>query len=173
MPVTIRQEQRADIPAVRKLIERAFAHEEHSDQTEHVLVERLRASDAFIPELSLTAVDDGEVIGYILLTKIAVGESVSLALAPAAVHPERQKEGIGTMLITKALAAARSLGFSSAIVLGHPDYYPRFGFQPASQWGIEAPFDVPEEAFMAVELHPGALKNVNGIVRYSQPFLET
>lgn len=93
MPVTIRQEQRADIPAVRKLIERAFAHEKHSEQTEHVLVERLRASDAFIPELSLTAVDDGEVIGYILLTKIAVGESVSLALCAGCCPPRPTERG--------------------------------------------------------------------------------
>lgn len=173
MPVLIQQEQPSDVTSVGKLIQRAFALEEHSDHTEHLLVERLRTSEAFIPELALTAVDDGEIIGYLLLTKITIGDNVSLALAPAAVDPERQREGIGSSLIQHGLEKAGALGFSSVIVLGHPDYYPKFGFQPASHWGIEAPFEVPGESFMALELQPGVLKDINGTVHYSQPFLET
>lgn len=76
------------------------------------------------------------------------------------------------MLMNRGLEKAKEFGYTSVIVLGHPDYYPRFGFTPASLWGIEAPFDVPEEAFMALELEKDAFKNVSGVVQYSEAFSE-
>ncbi|GAB2544199.1 putative N-acetyltransferase YhbS [Gracilibacillus alcaliphilus] len=150
-------------------------HEQHSDHSEHQLVHRLRESEAFIPELSLVAVDNSEsVIGHILLTKISIDcknrISPSLALAPVSVLPAYQYQGIGSQLIQAALKQARELGHSSVIVLGHPDYYPKFGFRKASEWQIKAPFDVPDETFMAIELTDGSLRNIQGTVRYSAAF---
>ncbi len=94
----------------------------------------------------------------------------SLALAPVSVLPEYQNKGIGKDLIHKALEQAKELGHQSIVVLGHPEYYPKFGFEKASQWGIEASFEVPDEAFMAIELYKNSLENVSGIVEYSSVF---
>lgn len=177
MGVLIRQEQTREYSTTEKVIKKAFLNEEYSDQTEHLLVNRIRASDAFIPELSLVAIDqdkEGELIGQILLSKITIvgNEKVvdSLALAPVSVIPEYQKKGIGSQLIRIALKKAKELGYHSVIVLGHKDYYPKFGFKPASSWNIEAPFDVPAEVFMALELTEHSLENVQGIVQYSNAF---
>lgn len=76
------------------------------------------------------------------------------------------------MLILEALQKAKELGYRSVVVLGHPDYYPKFGFQKASLWGIKAPFEVPDAVFMAIELWEQALENVSGVVEYSRAFLE-
>ena len=175
MELIIEQEQASEFEAVEELIRQAFAGEELSDQTEHQLVKRLRNSKAYVTELSLTAKRSGdEVLGHILLTKawIIDGESSceTLALAPVSVSPEHQGQGIGSALINASLKRAKQLGFSSVIVLGHPAYYPKFGFEPANRWNIRAPFDVPEEAFMAIELVPGALANVSGVVHYADEF---
>jgi predicted N-acetyltransferase YhbS len=174
MNITIRQETPADHPQVFELIKEAFQHEPHSDQQEHYLVERLRKSEAFVPELSLVAEEQGQLIGHILLTKIKVinqkKEHESLALAPVSVAPAYQKLGIGGILIRQAHENARQLGFSSVILLGHADYYPRFGYQKASNFGISLPFDVPEENCMAIELKENGLAGINGVVEYPQAF---
>ena len=116
-------------------------------------------------------------MGHILLSKIKISkdnnESVeSLALAPVSVLPEYQNKGIGGLLITEALKEAKELGYNSVVVLGHPEYYPRFGFKKASLWGIKAPFEVPNEAFMAMNLGKNALNNVSGVVEYPSVFLK-
>jgi predicted N-acetyltransferase YhbS len=95
-----------------------------------------------------------------------------LALAPVSVVPEHQNKGIGSALISESLKIAKEIGFKSVIVLGHDKYYPRFGFKPASTWGIKAPFDVPDEFFMALELGDGALEDISGTVVYSKEFFE-
>lgn len=177
MNISLRQEQLKDYPKTEALIEQAFRNEEMSDQQEHLLVQRIRRSDAFIPELSIVAVNQqNEMIGQILFSKITIENkdqvTESLALAPVSIHPDYQKQGIGSMLMNRGLKNAKESGYTSVIVLGHPDYYPRFGFKPASLWGIEAPFDVPEEAFMALELEKDAFKNVSGVVQYSEAFSE-
>jgi len=104
--------------------------------------------------------------------KIADGKRKreSIALAPVSVHPKHQKKGIGSVLIKEGLARCKKGCFQSVIVLGHPEYYPRFGFKPASNWNISAPFDVPDEVFMAIELKDNALKNVRGVVQYPEEF---
>jgi putative acetyltransferase len=135
----------------------------------------LRKSPHFIPELSLVAELDGQLVGQILLTKIQIVENDktrhdSLALAPIAVLPGFQKQGIGGELIKRGLADAAKLGHASVIVLGHEGYYPKFGFAPAAQWGIYPPFEVPSSAFMAVELMPHGLANVSGTVVYPKEF---
>ncbi|MDP9724207.1 putative N-acetyltransferase YhbS [Priestia aryabhattai] len=95
-----------------------------------------------------------------------------MALAPVSVAPQYQKRGVGSRLIHAALKRAKELGYDSVIVLGHKDYYPKFGFKPASSWNIYAPFDVPEEFFMTLELTEESLKNVQGVVHYSKAFSE-
>ncbi|MGM7719178.1 GNAT family N-acetyltransferase [Metabacillus sp. Hm71] len=175
MDILIRQELTTEYNTTEEIIKRAFLNEEYSDKKEHLLVNRIRKSDAFIPELSLVALNQGkDVIGHILLSKIKIvdGDNTvnSLALAPVSVTPEYQKKGIGSQLIHVALKNAKDRGFSSVIVLGHKDFYPKFGFKPASLWNIQAPFEVPDEVFMALELTHHSLKNVQGVVHYSKAF---
>ncbi|MBY0596379.1 GNAT family N-acetyltransferase [Bacillus bingmayongensis] len=173
MNIKIRQELEKDYSRAEEVVKQAFLNEAFSDQKEHKLVNRIRKSDAFIPELSLVAVDK-EIIGHVLLFKVKIvdgDKSVdSLALAPVSVAPEYQKKGIGSLLISNVLRKAKELGYHSVIVLGHKDYYPKFGFKLASLWNIRAPFDVPDEVFMAMELTGNALQNVQGIVQYSEAF---
>ncbi|MBE7129272.1 GNAT family N-acetyltransferase [Bacillus mycoides] len=173
--VIIRQEQKNDYRKTEEVVKQAFLNEEFSDKTEHELVKRIRKCDAFIPELSLVAVDEG-IVGHILLSKITIeqdGTSVkSLALAPVSVAPSHQKKGIGGKLIVAALEKAKELGYGSVVVLGHPEYYPKFDFKKASEWNIKAPFEVPDEVFMAMELRENALQGVEGIVQYSSAFVK-
>ncbi|MFS0575038.1 N-acetyltransferase [Sporosarcina sp. 179-K 3D1 HS] len=177
MDILIRQELPTEYYTTEEIIKKAFLAEEYSDKREHLLVNRIRKSDAFIPELSLVALNQGkDVIGHILLSKIKIidGNNAvdSLALAPVSVTPEYQKKGIGSQLIHAALENAKDLGYRSVIVLGHKDYYPKFGFKQASLWNIQAPFEVPDEVFMALELIENALENVQGVVHYSKAFSE-
>ncbi|PRT03331.1 GNAT family N-acetyltransferase [Bacillus wiedmannii] len=171
--VTIRQEQKNDYRKTEEVVQQAFLNEEFSDKKEHELVKRIRKCDAFIPELSIVAVDE-EIIGHILLSKIQIEQGAtsveSLALAPVSVARGHQKKGIGGKLIGAALEKAKELGYGSVVVLGHPEYYPKFGFKKASEWNIKAPFEVPEEVFMVVELRENALQGVEGIVQYSSAF---
>ena len=177
MELIFRTESSRDYSRVSKLIKHAFKDVPESDHTEHRLVERLRSSDAFIPKLSIVVEVDRKIIGHILLTKIHIQNDQqsfeSLALAPVSVHPEFQKNGIGSKLILHAHEVARNLGFTSIVLLGHADYYPRFGYQRASKYGIQLPFNAPDENCMAIELVEDGLKGVSGIVRYPDVFFET
>ena len=177
MVIEIRQEGNAELHAICNLIETAFADMRESDHQEHLLVDRLHKSDTYIPELSLVAkTDNGKIVGYILLTKVDIvsesGAQTSLAVAPLAVLPEYQNRGIGGMLLKEAHKRAVALGYETAVLLGHKDYYPRFGYRKAIEYGIEFPFDVPSEYCQVIELIPDALKSVNGIVRYPAVFFE-
>ncbi|MBJ8051020.1 N-acetyltransferase [Bacillus cereus] len=171
--IKIRQEQQNDYSKTEEVVKEAFLNEEFSDKTEHELVSRIRKCDAFIPELSLVAVDE-EIVGHIMLSKITIeqdGTTVdSLALAPVSIAPDHQKKGIGGKLIVAALEKAKELGYGSVVVLGHPEYYPKFGFERASKWNVRAPFDLPDEVFMAMELRLNALQDVEGVVQYSEAF---
>lgn len=166
----IRQEQKSDHKKVYEINKMAF-----NQENESMLIEKIRAGDSFVPELSLVAELEGEIVGHILFSKIKmVGEAEyeSLALGPMAVVPKHQKQGIGGKLIINGLEIAKKLGFQSVIVVGHKDYYPRFGFEKASLWGIKCPFEVPDEAFMAIELVENSLKNKAGTVQYPKEFME-
>ncbi|MGQ8869199.1 N-acetyltransferase [Myroides odoratus] len=175
--MNIRKEEIKDYDDVFKLIENAFKDEEFSDHQEQFLVERLRKSESFIPELSLVAEMDNQIVGYILLTKIKIinvnfEETISLALAPVAVLKKYQGKGIGGQLIVKAHKIAKDLNFNSVILLGHENYYPKFGYEMSNKYGIKLPFDVPDENCMLIELTENALKNINGIVEYPKEFYE-
>ena len=176
MELTIRQETESDHHAVFQLIKEAFSNMEMSDHQEHFLVARLRKSSAFIPELSLVAELEGKIVGHIILTRIKIKKGLnthdSLALAPVSVLPDHQKKGIGGRLITAAHEKARTLGFTSVVLLGHKEYYPKFGYVTAGTFGIELPFDVPKEYCMAIELKQDGLSGVAGIVEYPKEFFE-
>lgn len=167
----IREEKPDDIEAVHQVVKDAFENAEHTDHDEHNLVNRLRKSDAFIPELSLVAEENGKIVGHILLSKLKVGETVQLALAPLSVLPECQKQGIGGKLIMAGHSKAKEMGYEYAILLGHAAYYPRFGYFPASRIGVKAPFDVPDELFMAFNLQ-GKNTVLNAVVEYPQAFFD-
>ncbi|WP_119080333.1 GNAT family N-acetyltransferase [Chitinophaga alhagiae] len=170
MKIDIRAEQEQDIPVVYSLHAAAFGQE-----NEGRLVDLLRQSEHYIPALSLVAVLDGAIIGHILFTKLKImtgagGEVESLALAPVSVTPDLQYAGVGGQLVRHGLEVARELGYGSVIVLGHAQYYPKFGFAPASRWGLTTTYEVPDEVFMAIELQPGALAGAAGRVVYPKAF---
>ncbi|MFF3979163.1 GNAT family N-acetyltransferase [Streptomyces sp. NPDC001828] len=155
-----------DIEAVRAVNLAAFPTELEAD-----LVDALRADEAWIPGLSIVAeAPDGSVAGHALLTRCRVDGAPALALAPVAVAPGHQHTGAGSAVVRAALAAARERGEDLVLVLGHPDYYPRFGFTPASALGIRAPFEVPDEAMMALRLRPGGAPAPTGVIQYPAPF---
>ena len=174
--IQIRQEEERDYPAVKALIQAAFAAEPYSDQKEHLLVERLRRGLTFVPELSLVAEEAGKIVGHILLSLVAINDGTSefpaLALAPVSVHPEWQRRGIGGQLIEAAHQKARAMGYKAVILLGHADYYPRFGYQQLGDYGITLPFEAPPENCMVLELEAGALRGVSGQVVYPPAFME-
>jgi putative acetyltransferase len=175
--LTIRPEGPSDLDAIFQVNSQAFSRD-----NEARVVDALRRSPAFIPELSLAARigeraaqgGPGGIVGHILFTRITIREAGrshdALALAPLAVLPAHQKQGVGSALMRRGLDDARQLGHRIVIVLGHPDYYPRFGFAPASTFGIRPPFDVRNEAFMALALEEGALGLVRGEVNYPPEF---
>lgn len=135
------------------------------------LVDALRGQT--FPYLSLVADDKGRIVGHIMFTPVLLPghpRARLLGLAPMAVVPEYQRSGVGTALIEEGLLQARDLGAGAVVVLGHPSYYPRFGFEPASAHGITCEYDAPDEAFMILELAPGHLEGLAGTVQYHGAF---
>ena len=165
----IRQENKEDYEEIYNLVKTAFETAEHSDGNEQNLVVALRDSNNFIPQLSLVAVQDNKIVGYILFTKIKIGKYEELALAPLAILPEYQRQGIGKQLIEKGHQIAKKLGYHYSVVLGSQTYYPKSGYIPAIEYGIKAPFEVPNENFMAIKLNHTD-KEIIGIVEYAKEF---
>lgn len=165
----IRQETIDDYKEVYELITEAFATAEHADGNEQDLVVALRKGTAFIPELSLVAEIDGRLAGHILYTKAKVNDVEVLALAPLSVRPEYQRQGVGTALINEGHKIAKSLGCQYSVVLGSETYYPRVGYIPAQQLGIEVPEGFPAENFMAIQLQENA-QPLNGTITYAEEF---
>lgn len=133
------------------------------------LVDALRGTPAWVPELSLVAETDGGIVGHVLLTRVDISSGRGLGLAPVGVVPRRQRRGVGSALVRAALEAAATAGERLVVVLGDPAYYGRFGFVPASCYGLTCTYEVPEEVFQALALpaYDGAPR---GLVRYSEPF---
>lgn len=163
---TLRPERAGDGPGIRAVLEAAFPTPEEAR-----LVERLRRDEgAWLRGLSWVAVDGGDrVIAHSLITRCHVGDAPAAALAPCAVEPAWQHRGVGAAVIRACLAAAAERGEDLVLVLGHPEYYPRFGFSPASRWGIAAPIEVPDEAMMALPLRETVLVPT-GTIRWATAF---
>lgn len=173
--IIIRKENSFDHNWVIELTEKAFETLEISDHNEGRLVDKLRKAPTFIDELSLVAEVNGQVVGHILFTPVEIDNGhqkfQSLVLAPVSVLPEFQKIGIGGQLISAGHHKAKELGFQSAILLGHPGYYPRFGYKPASGWGIKTHYELPsDDVFMAIELTENGLSGVSGMVIFPPEF---
>jgi putative acetyltransferase len=163
--VIIRTETAADYSMIRQVNEAAFDTALEAD-----LVESLRTEGVVL--LSAVAEMDTRIVGHILFSRMAIeteaGAIAAVALAPMAVSPGHQRRGIGGKLIRYSLDALRDLDERIVIVVGHPEYYPRFGFSAAQARSLESPF--PGDAFMALELSPGALESIRGRVRYPHAF---
>lgn len=165
MPL-IRSERPQDVAGIRHVNRTAF-----DSTVEPDIVDTLRQQVQ--PFVSLVAIDGAEVIGHIAFSAVTLASYPEVAiagLAPMAVLPTRQREGIGSSLVRAGLAECTRRGFMAIVVLGHPEYYPRFGFVPASTFGLACEFDVPDDVFMALELQPGALDACRGVIRYHEVF---
>jgi putative acetyltransferase len=168
--IVVRIEQPTDTDAVRLVNDKAFGQ-----RAEGLIVDKLRQSCQEI--VSLVAISDIKVVGHILFSPATIekqGEIIEgMGLAPMAVLPELQNQGIGTQLVNKGLAILKSTACPFVIVLGHENYYPRFGFQRASKYGLKSQWDgVPDEAFMVLILNESTMKDVSSVVRYSDEFDE-
>ncbi|MDD9890981.1 MAG: N-acetyltransferase [Gammaproteobacteria bacterium] len=162
----IRKEINEDSEKIFALNASAFPSE-----VEARLVDRLR--ETATPFVSLLAEEDGEIKGHILFTPVTLDSAPELSmlgLAPMAVAPQFQNSGIGSRLVEAGLEECRKLDTQAVIVLGHPDYYPRFGFVPSVNYGIKSEYDVPDEVFLVRELIPGSLSHKPGIVSYHPAF---
>ncbi|MDX2041094.1 MAG: N-acetyltransferase [Acidobacteriota bacterium] len=167
--IVIRQGQPEDIAMIHHVVHQAFGQAAEAN-----LVDALRRNGKAL--ISLVAEDNGRVIGHILFSEVTLeaGENrlVGIGLAPMAVSPERQNEGIGSRLVEAGLKRCREAGYPFVVVLGHPEFYPRFGFVPTSQFGVKSEYDVRDEVFMAMELKEGSLAGFAGIVKYQPEFNE-
>lgn len=160
-----RAERPEDVPAIRDINRAAFPSDDEAN-----LVDALRADSAWIEGLSIVATtESGTIVGHALLTRCYIDDVPALCLAPCAVLPEYQNKGAGTAAINFALGAAKEHKESFVVVLGHPDYYPRFGFERASKHDISLSIDVPDDALMVLSLAP-VRPLPSGTVRYAAPF---
>jgi len=165
--LTVREERPADIEAIRVLNQQAFGQ-----LLEGRLVDALRSNRGFI--LSLVAALNDEIVGHILFSPAIVRsdrEQISGAgLGPMAVLPEHQRQGIGGKLIEAGKQKLRDLGCPFVVVVGHPEYYPRFGFEPASRYGIRCEWDVPDDVFMMLIMDQSRMAGVSGLAEYRREF---
>ena len=163
----IRQEQQGDIAAIREVNDRAFGQGQEGE-----IVDELRAGCKEL--VSLVAVEGEKIIGHILFSPAVIetdAEEVNgMGLAPMAVLPEYQRKGVGAMLVQTGIEKIKRMGYPFIIVLGHPEYYRRFGFEQASIYGIKSQWDVPDEAFMMMILDTAAMSGVSGRGKYREEF---
>ena len=165
--VIVRAEAPEDHAAIRRVIECAFGQSNEAD-----LVDALRQKAR--PHISLVAVLNNEVVGHIFFSPVTIESEretfTAMGLAPLAVSPDHQRQGIGSLLVSEGLKECVGIGHEVVVVLGHAAYYPRFGFTPASSKGIRSEYDVPDDVFMVAELRPGALRGRHGLVKYHPEF---
>lgn len=165
----VRAEKLQDIAAIRKVNVAAFGRENEAN-----LVDQLRG---IASTFSFVAIETEQVVGHIFFSPVSVvGECsnnlLMLGLAPMAVLPDYQRQGIGSLLIQQSLQECAQAGCSAVVVLGHPEYYPRFGFMPAREKGLSCEYAVPDEVFMVLELSRGILQGCKGKVKYRSEFSE-
>ena len=168
--VEIRRERPGDVPVIRIVNERAFGQPQEAN-----VVETLRRTCEGL--LSLVAVDEGRLVGHILFSPVTIDGHApiggGMGLAPMAVLPECQRQGIGSLLVEEGLEVLRASSCPFVIVLGHPEYYRRFGFERASKYHLRSQWDgVPDEAFMVLVFDESAMEDVSGVARYRSEFDE-
>ncbi len=162
--VEIREEHPDDVAVVRELNRRAFGQDQESN-----IVDALRANGAAL--LSLVATVHDRVVGHIMYSPLSISGNVTgAALGPMAVIPERQRQGIGSKLIEAGNRKLKDAGCPFIIVVGHADYYPRFGFRPASEHEIKCEWDLPDDVFMLLVLDEAKMKDVSGLAKYRHEF---
>ncbi len=169
MRITLREEQSGDAAAIRKVHEQAFGHLQEAD-----IVDKLRRNCSDL--LSLVAVTENQTVGHILFSPIEIkGKETTvqgMGLAPMAVLPEFQRQGIGAGMVREGITKLKRQGCPFVIVLGHAEYYPRFGFKPASRYRIQSEWEVPDDAFMILVLNQSEILGVSGLARYRPEFDE-
>ena len=165
--ITIRLEEIEDQNGIRRVNELAFGQAMEAD-----LVDALRTNAH--PHISLVAIDEERIVGHIFFSPVSIESESStftaMGLAPMSVLPEFQRQGVGSRLVDEGLKNCRKLGHSVVVVLGHPNYYPRFGFIPAHLKGLRSEYDVPDDTFMVLELNENALAGRRGLVKYHPEF---
>jgi len=162
--IEIREECADDVAAVHHLNRRVFGQDQESN-----IVDALRANGAAL--LSLVATVDDRVVGHIMYSPVSVGGDVNgAALGPMAVLPEHQRQGIWSKLLETGNRKLKDAGCPCIIVVGHADYYPRFGFRPASTHGIKCEWDIPDDVFMLLVLDQAKMEGVSGLARYRHEF---
>jgi len=162
--IDIREEHSDDVAAVREVNRRAFGQDQESN-----IVDALRTNGGAL--LSLVATVNGQVAGHIMYSPLTVAENVpGVALGPMAVVPEYQRRGIGTKLIEAGNRKIKDAGYPFIIVVGHAQYYPRFGFRPASEHGIKCEWDIPDNVFMLLVLDQAKMEGVAGLATYRREF---
>jgi putative acetyltransferase len=163
----IRQEQQKDIAAIREVNDQAFGRAQEGE-----IIDQLRAGCKEV--VSLVATEGERIVGHILFSPAAIEtdaeEVKGMGLAPMAVLPEYQRKGVGAMLVQKGIEKIKQMDYPFIIVLGHPEYYPRFGFEQASIYGIKSQWDVPDEAFMVMILDDAVMSGVSGTGKYREEF---
>jgi len=161
--IHVREERPEDVVAIRDVNRRAFGQDQEGN-----IVDALRSSGAVL--LSLVATQDDKVVGHVLYSPISVGSATGAALGPMAVVPEFQRQGVGGTLIETGNRIVKDRGYPFILVLGHAEYYPRFGFVPARSRGIQCEWDVPDEVFMLLVLDEEKMRGVSGLSKYRQEF---
>lgn len=166
-PLVLRDEVEGDRAAIDAVNRAAFGGPDEAE-----LVDALRAAGALT--LSLVAIADEGLVGHVAFSPVTIegpaGRTMAMGLAPMAVRPDWQRRGVGTRLVTEGLDRLGAAGHRAVVVLGHPEYYPRHGFSKASGFGLRWEHPARDEAFMAIELVPGGLAGIEGVVRYREEF---
>jgi len=164
----IRTEEEKDWAAVHDLNSSVFETSVEAD-----LVDSLR--ERARPVISLVAEDDENIVGHIMFSPVYLSDHPDtkiMGLAPMVVASQHQRKGIGSELVRAGLERCEELGYGAVVVLGHPEYYPRFDFSPSSRFDIQCEYDVPEEVFMVLEMFPGYLRDTSGTIKYHEAFDE-
>jgi len=163
MSIEIRGECPDDVTAIRDVIRLAFGQDQEAN-----IVDALRFRDGLL--LSLVAALDDRIVGHVAYSPVVAHGIAGAGLGPVAVLPDHQRQGIGSALIKTGNARLHDAGCPFIVVLGHPDYYPRFGFRPASTYGLTCEWDVPDDVFMMLALDRSTIRRVSGLVKYRQEF---
>jgi putative acetyltransferase len=166
MPVEVRPEQPSDIAAIRDLNRQAFGQDLEAD-----IVDRLRTNGAAL--LSLVAALDREIVGHIMYSPVVIGDTEGAGLGPMAVSPSHQRQGIGSQLVREGSRRLQEMRIPFVVVVGHPGFYPRFGFEPARRRGITCEWEVPDDVFMFLNLDTTRTRGMSGQATYRREFSNT